>query len=97
MHVAALVLGRHLKPVTALAKVRRFHKLRYASDSWRRERLVIARVEATAMGSDARFVVTNLAGRGKVLYEKVYHQRAIPMPESLPQSLASYARRLVTV
>jgi hypothetical protein len=30
---------------------------------------VIARVEATALGTDVRFIVTNLAGRSKVLYE----------------------------
>jgi hypothetical protein len=38
-------------------------------------REVIARVEATEMGTDARFIVTNLTGRGKVLYEKVYCAR----------------------
>ena len=31
---------------------------------------MIARVEATEFGTDARFVVTNLTGRGKHLYEK---------------------------
>jgi hypothetical protein len=36
---------------------------------------VNARVEATSLGTDARFVVTNLPGRGKHLYEKVYCQR----------------------
>lgn len=55
--------------------VRRFHRLQYAADSWSRKRLVIARVEATALGTDVRFVVTNLAGRGKHLYEKVYCAR----------------------
>lgn len=47
-------------------KVRRFHQLRYAADGWSRERKVIARVD---------FIVTNLPGRGKVLYEKVYCAR----------------------
>jgi len=36
---------------------------------------VIARVEATGLGTDARFIVTNLDGRAKHLYEKVYCQR----------------------
>ena len=36
---------------------------------------MIARIEATEIGSDARFIVTNLKGRGKTLYEKVYCQR----------------------
>ena len=33
---------------------------------------MVARVEATSKGCDVRFVVTNLPGRAKVLYEKVY-------------------------
>jgi hypothetical protein len=74
----------------ALAKVRRFHRLRYAADSWSRERNVIARVEATAMGSDARFIVTNLAGRGKALYQKVYCQRGCM--ENLIKDLKLYTR-----
>jgi hypothetical protein len=36
---------------------------------------VIARVEATELGTDARFIVTSLTGRGKQLYEKVYCAR----------------------
>ena len=35
----------------------------------------IARVEATARGTDVRFVVTNLPGRAKLFYEKVYCAR----------------------
>ena len=58
-----------------LGRVRRFHQFKYAARSWSREEKVIARVEATELGTDARFIVTNLAGRGKHLYEKVYCQR----------------------
>jgi DDE family transposase len=58
-----------------LGRVRRFHQFEYAAASWLQEEKVIARVEATELGTDARFVVTNLAGRGKHLYEKVYCQR----------------------
>jgi len=36
---------------------------------------VIARVEATQQGSDVRYIVTNLTGRGKHLYEKIYCAR----------------------
>jgi hypothetical protein len=59
----------------SLGKVRRFHQFQYAADSWARKEKVIARVEATALGTDARFIVTNLDGRGKHLYEKIYCQR----------------------
>lgn len=59
----------------ALARVRRFHQFLYAAGSWTHNEKVIARVEATALGTDARFVVTNLPGRAKTLYEKVYCAR----------------------
>ena len=56
-------------------KVRRFFQTRYQAKSWSRERTVIARVEATPKGADIRFIVTNLPGKAKVLYEKVYCAR----------------------
>ena len=34
-----------------------------------------ARVEATVIGTDVRFIVANLEGRGKTLYEKVFCAR----------------------
>ncbi|HEY3892436.1 MAG TPA: transposase, partial [Bradyrhizobium sp.] len=39
------------------------------------ERRVIARVEAGPQGADSRFIVTNLPGLPKALYEKVYCAR----------------------
>ena len=39
------------------------------------ERQVIARVEASAQGSDSRFIVTNLKGTPRWLYEEVYCAR----------------------
>ena len=56
-------------------KVRRYGELRYAAKSWKVERHVIARVEAGPQGADSRFIVTNLAGLPKSLYEKVYCAR----------------------
>ena len=56
-------------------RVRRFFQVGYRAKSWPRERKVIARVEATSKGSDIRFIVTNLPGRAKVLYEKIYCAR----------------------
>ncbi len=56
-------------------KVRRFFQTGYRAKSWSRERKVIARVEATSKGTDVRFIVTNLPGRAKALYEKVYCAR----------------------
>lgn len=53
-------------------KVRRWSEFRYGAKSWKRERRVVARVEASEMGVDSRFIVTNLAGAARWLYEKVY-------------------------
>ena len=55
--------------------VRRFHQLTYKARGWSRSRKLVARVEATSMGTDVRFIVTNLEGRGKALYEKVFCAR----------------------
>ena len=56
-------------------KVRRWGDFRYAAKSWKVERRVIARVEAGPQGVDSRFIVTNLRGLPKSLYEKVYCAR----------------------
>ena len=56
-------------------KARRWGDFRYAAKSWNVERRVIARVEAGPHGADSRFIVTNLPGLSKMLYEKVYCAR----------------------
>jgi hypothetical protein len=56
-------------------KLRRFFQTGYQAKSWSHERRVIARVEASPKGADIRFIVTNLAGRAKHLYEKTYCAR----------------------
>ena len=53
-------------------RVRRFGDLLYAAKSWQVERRVIARLEATRMGGDTRFIVTNLSGAPRWLYENLY-------------------------
>jgi hypothetical protein len=57
------------------AKVRRFSEFTYAARSWDAKRRVIARVEASDDGADSRFVVTNLAGTPRWLYEVLYCAR----------------------
>jgi hypothetical protein len=56
-------------------KVRRFRAFRYGARSWKVERQVVARIEASTHGSDSRFIVTNLAGAPRWLYEGVYCRR----------------------
>jgi len=52
-------------------KVRRFAAFTYAAKSWKHQRHVVARVEASAQGTDSRFIVTNLKGTPRALYEKL--------------------------
>jgi hypothetical protein len=56
-------------------KVRRYGEFRYAAKTWDVERQVMARIEASAQGSDSRFIVTNIQGAPRWLYEDVYCAR----------------------
>src|SRR5215210_4822965 len=56
-------------------KVRCFGEFAYAAETWNTERRVVARVEASDKGADSRFIVTNLAGTPRWLYEAVYCAR----------------------
>ena len=74
--IAALAEATALERVEGGAdKVRRFGEFAYAAETWSTERRVIARVEASDKGADSRFVVTNLAGTPRWLYEAVYCAR----------------------
>jgi hypothetical protein len=71
--IADLAEGTALRRIEDGAdKVRRFRDLRYAAKSWTVQRRVVARVEASALGGDSRFIVTNLTGTPRWLYEVVY-------------------------
>ncbi len=56
-------------------KQRMIGEFDYAARSWDRERRVIARLEHDAHGANPRFIVTNLKGGAKALYERVYRAR----------------------
>lgn len=47
----------------------------YAAESWARARRVITRLEHGAQGNNPRYVVTNLTGQAKELYDDLYCQR----------------------
>ena len=56
-------------------KQRMFGNLRYAAHTWDGPRRVIARIEHEARGSNPRYVVTNLPGNARKLYERIYCAR----------------------
>jgi hypothetical protein len=56
--------------------LRGFAETRYKARSWRAERRACARIEATLLGLDIRFVVTNLAdGSAERIYDVIYCAR----------------------
>jgi hypothetical protein len=71
-------------------KARRFHRAAYRADSWTKPRRIVARIEASVGGADARFVVTNLSGRAKRVYEKVYCARG--QAENLIKDMKTYTK-----
>jgi len=61
---------------TANPCLRGYAETRYAARSWKTERRACARIEATTLGLDIRFVVTSLAGRSaEYIYDTLYCER----------------------
>jgi hypothetical protein len=57
-------------------ELRRYMEFYDGARSWSRVERIIARVEASAQGTDTRFIVTNLSGgSARALYERTYCQR----------------------
>ena len=56
-------------------KQRLFGSVRYGARTWNRERRVIVKAEHAALGSNPRFVVTDLKGTDSYLYDRVYCAR----------------------
>ena len=56
--------------------VRRYAETRYGAESWKCERRVAARIEASCNGLDIRYVVTNITrGSAEWLYDTLYCER----------------------
>ena len=56
-------------------KQRVFADLSYGARSWNKDRRVIARLEHGPKGANPRYVITNLEGEAKALYERLYCAR----------------------
>jgi hypothetical protein len=74
-------------------KQRLFGDLLYAAGSWKSARRIIAKAEHSRMGSNPRFVVTNLTGDGAELYERVYCARGEAENRIKEQQLDLFADR----
>jgi hypothetical protein len=74
-------------------KQRLFVDLSYAAKTWDRERRVIARLEHGPKGANPRYIVTNLEGDGRDLYEKLYCARGEMENRIKEQQLDLFADR----
>ena len=63
------------RAITGADKRRTWKGLRYGAKSWGTQRRMVARIEATTLGLDIRYIVTSLRGSAKYLYETVYCAR----------------------
>ena len=75
------------------AKVRWFTGIQYAAGSWKCKRRIIAKIEHTSQGSNLRYVVTNLKGDGKSLYDDLYCARGEMENRIKEQQLDLFADR----
>jgi hypothetical protein len=79
LHAKVEAFADHIRVVRAeqdAAAVRDYTEIRHGAKSWDCERRVIARIEATPLGLDTRFVVTSLTDPDpETLYAKLYCAR----------------------
>ncbi len=74
-------------------KQRLFGEFAYAAGTWRCERRVIARIEHGLKGANPRYIVTNLKGEARALYEKLYCARGDMENRIKEQQLDLFADR----
>lgn len=74
-------------------KQRLFGEVKYAADTWDKERRVLVKAEHTDQGSNPRFVVTNLEGEAQALYDAVYCARGEMENRIKEQQLGLFADR----
>jgi hypothetical protein len=95
-------LNRFAKPMLDAArerfertgsKQRLFGEFYYAAGTWNRERRVIVKAEHTAKGSNPRYIVTNMNGEAKRLYDQVYCARGEMENRIKEQQLDLFADR----
>lgn len=73
---AAADAVRTRRALEGCAVLRDYGETTHRARSWSRERSAVARTEATTLGLDVRFVVTNLALKNpRILYETIYCAR----------------------
>ena len=70
-----------------------FGEFQYAAGTWDKERRVVVKAEHMVKGENPRFIVTNLAGDSKHLYEAIYCARGEMENRIKEQQLGLFADR----
>jgi hypothetical protein len=74
-------------------KQRLFKVIKYAAKSWSKIRKVVAKAEYSERGPNPRYIVTNIAGWGEKLYDKIYCKRGEMENRIKEQQLHLFADR----
>ncbi len=74
-------------------KQRLFGSFTYAAGTWKRRRRIIVKAEHNRKGENPRFIVTNMAGDAKGLYDKMYCARGEAEKRIKEQQLCLFADR----
>jgi hypothetical protein len=74
-------------------KQRLFDSIPYSAHTWKRQRRVIVKAEHSAKGQNPRFVVTNITGEAKQLYDRIYCARGEAENRIKEQQLCLFADR----
>jgi hypothetical protein len=74
-------------------KQRLFTAFDYAAGKWKRIRWVIAKAEHSQLGSNPRFIVTNIVGDAQKLYDRRYCQRG-EMENRVKEQMMLFADRV---
>jgi len=75
------------------SKAKIYNELYYAADTWDRKRRVIVKAEHNSQGPNTRYVLTNLAGAPKEIYEQTYCARGNMENRIKEQQLYLFAGR----
>jgi len=93
-HLTRRLLGRACKQYRKSGRKQRlFGQIRYAARTWDRPRRVLVKAEHTAQGGNPRYVVTNLPGQPRTLYDQLYCARGEMENRIKEQQLDLFADR----
>jgi hypothetical protein len=89
---ASLIEEAQQKYQESAEKQRLFGEIEYAALTWKKSRRIIAKAEHSDMGSNPRFVITNLATPPQELYDDIYCYRS-DMENRIKEQMEMFSER----